>query len=407
MNQGRHLVWAALAGVACGGLPANEEGNISAKKTGSIVTALAPRTQAAAELSGCGDGQPTDAGSARLTRQPFMQQVTSTSADIVFRTERARTVQVDITSPDGTAVTSVSASADPSVSDGTQQIAAITGLEPATTYCYALRGLTAPAGFRSAPAAGSGAPVRFAAWGDSGYAGSDQRALIAQIEDVPFDLVVHTGDLAYDEGSASQLDSAVFQPYGPFMRDFSVFPVSGNHDYETDTASPYLQAFVLPENGDAERWYSFDWGDVHFVALDTEQIGEKQAQWLDADLMKNQLPWTIVYGHRPPYSSGEHGSDNGFREQFVPVLEKYQVPLVLNGHDHDYERTSVLNGVTYVVTGGGGRGTRPVGSSWFTAFSEAVIHFVFVEIQGSRLVLHAIDGAGREFDQAVIERSAG
>jgi hypothetical protein len=60
-----------------------------------------------------------------------------------------------------------------------------------------------------------------------------------------------------------------------------------------------------------------------------------------------------------------------------------------------------------VVTGGGGRGTRPVGHSSFTAFSEAVIHFVFVEVTGSRLVLHAIDGAGREFDQALIERSAG
>ncbi|HKY36794.1 MAG TPA: hypothetical protein VJN18_12690 [Polyangiaceae bacterium] len=91
----------------------------------------------------------------------------------------------------------------------------------------------------------------------------------------------------------------------------------------------------------------------------------------------------------------------------MPVLEKYQVPRVLSGHDHHYERSNVLNGVTYVVTGGGGRGTRPVGHSSFTAFSEAVIHFVFVEITASRLVLHAIDGTGREFDQTLIERSAG
>ena len=52
-----------------------------------------------------------------------------------------------------------------------------------------------------------------------------------------------------------------------------MFPVSGNHEYETEDAAPYLESFVLPENGDRERYYSFDWGDVHFVGLDTERIG--------------------------------------------------------------------------------------------------------------------------------------
>jgi hypothetical protein len=164
----------------------------------------------------------------------------------------------------------------------------------------------------------------------------------------------------------------------------------------------------LPDNGmagESERWYSFDWGQVHFVALNTEQMGVAQVEWLDNDLQKNPLPWTVVYGHAPPYSSGEHGSNYTFREQFGPVLEKHHVPLVLSGHDHDYERTNVINGTTYIVTGGGGIGTRPVGTSAFTAFSEAVIHFVYVEISGNSLVVHTIDGSGREFDQTVIERS--
>jgi 3',5'-cyclic AMP phosphodiesterase CpdA len=248
--------------------------------------------------------------------------------------------------------------------------------------------------------------VRFAALGDSGSGGADQRAVFEQMMTVPFDLVVHTGDLAYDSGTATEFDRTVFQPYSRMLRSFAIYPVTGNHDYATSRGAPFLRSFVLPENGDTERWYSFDWGDVHFVGLDTEQIGSRQAEWLDTDLMSNRLPWTVVYGHRPPFSSGDHGSDGNFRKYFVPLLEKYQVPLVLNGHDHHYERTNVLNGVTYVVTGGGGRGTRSVGHSSFTAFSEAVIHFVFVEVAGSRLVLHAIDGTGREFDQALIERSA-
>ena len=237
----------------------------------------------------------------------------------------------------------------------------------------------------------------------------DARTVKVELETVPFDFIVHTGDLAYENGSAAELDRTVFRVYEPLFRSFSFFPVAGNHDYATARAAPYLESFLLPENGSPEaleRWYSFDWGDVHFVALDTEQIGPLQSAWLDDDLTQNRLPWTIVYGHRPPYSSGEHGSNDGFRREFVPVLERHQVPLVLNGHEHDYERTNVLNGVTYVVTGGGGQQNRSVGRSSFTAFAESVLHFLFVEVSGSRLVLHAIDGVGREFDQTVIERPA-
>lgn len=401
------LLLLAFAGVSCGGQP-NESGDVAAGKTGSIVTSLAPRRAPDTELlSRCGDGAPNDAGALALRRLPFTQQVQADGALIVFQTREPGSVDVDITTLDGRAVASITTETDEAAPGGLQRVATLRGLEPATAYCYSLRGLTAAAGFRTAPAPGSGAPVRFAAWGDSGYAGSDQRTLLEQVMTVPFDFVVHTGDLAYDHGSAGELDRTLFKPYATLLREFAMYPVTGNHDYQTSRAAPFLQSFVLPENGDSERWYSFDWGDVHFVALDTEQSGPAQAEWLDADLMENRLPWTVVFGHKPPFSSGEHGSDRGFRTHFVPVLEKYQVPLVLNGHDHDYERTNVLNGVTYVVTGGGGRGTRPVGHSSFTAFSEAVIHFVFVEIAGSQLLLHAIDATGREFDQTVIERSAG
>ena len=124
--------------------------------------------------------------------------------------------------------------------------------------------------------------------------------------------------------------------------------------------------------------------------------------WLDEDLSTTDRPWKIVYMHRPPYSSGEHGSDAGLRAKLAPILEKHGVQLVLSGHDHDYERMVPQNGVQYIVTGGGGRGTRTVGSSSFTAFSEAVIHFVIVEVKLEELIVHAIDATGVEFDSVVV-----
>jgi hypothetical protein len=142
---------------------------------------------------------------------------------------------------------------------------------------------------------------------------------------------------------------------------------------------------------------------VHLVALDSEQIGPAQVAWLDADLAANRLPWVIVYLHRPPYSTGDHGGDGDVQQHFVPLFEKHRVPLVLAGHDHHYERTKPLDGVTYVVSGGGGRGTRAGGKASFTAFSEAVCHFLFVEVEGDRLTGHAIDGVGQEFDSFVLQ----
>ena len=94
------------------------------------------------------------------------------------------------------------------------------------------------------------------------------------------------------------------------------------------------------------------------------------------------------------------------RNKLAPLLQRYGVQLVLAGHDHDYERMIPQNGTAYVVTGGGGIGTRPVGRSSFTAFAEDVIHFVYVEVNVDDLVLHAIDAAGREFDSMIVPRTS-
>lgn len=78
---------------------------------------------------------------------------------------------------------------------------------------------------------------------------------------------------------------------------------------------------------------------------------------------------------------------------------------MLAGHDHNYERMIPQDNVAYVATGSGGRGTRTVGASSFTAFAEAVIHFVIVEVAVDELILHAIDATGTEFDSMVVPRN--
>jgi hypothetical protein len=393
--------------VACG---SSAGSRAAAEGTGDISNPAATRTAAGEpRLSECGSPALTTEGLAELDRLPYLQRVSSDSAEVLFTLTDTRTPEsLQVTLPDGRPVADVAAELDASDASGRQQLAAITGLQPGQVYCYSIDGLTQRFGFRTAPSAGSGAPVRFAVFGDSG-GGPLQGAVRDQLETVDFDLMLHVGDIAYGSGTLAQLESQFFDEYSSILENVPVFPASGNHDYDTSGATPFREVFALPENGGpegVERWYSFDWGDVHFVALDTEQIDPAQTSWLEDDLANHHLPWTVAYLHRPPYSSGEHGGSRAVQKAFSPLFARYGVQVVFSGHDHDYERTTPIDGVTYIVTGGGGHGTRPVGSSSYTAYSEDVLHFVYAEVTGDQMLLHAIDATGREFDSARIQRGA-
>jgi hypothetical protein len=397
----------------CSGDP-NESGRVRASKIGALSDVPAPRVAFDQELvASCGQmAGPLELGRTELIRSPYVQRVSARSAMLLWTASTLDPYTVEVALPGGEPVATFSSTQDASAKppEGHQHQAVLSGLEADRIYCYSITGprgtMAGPIGFRTAPAPGDDATVAFVAFGDSGYDGDDQDAVLEQMRTVPFDLALGTGDMAYDSGTFAQFERGFFAPYEPLLKSVPVFPIAGNHDYHTQSGAPFRKVFALPENGGpegTERWYSFDWGPVHFVGLDRQQLGDAQAQWLSADLAANELPWTIVFTHQSPYSSGAHGSSMTFRTRFTPILEQYRVPLVLAGHDHDYERTEPINGVTYVVTGGGGRGTRPVGVSSFTAFSVDVLHFVYVRIEGPHLRLYAIDATGREFDFAHIE----
>ncbi len=390
-----------------GGCMMNHSGNVSAPPGGDVSN-QAERGSPVEELrAACGEGAATTAG-AVISRQPYLQQVTTSSAMIGWVSDSPDGEHVNVTLPDGSPVMVAAAAIDDSalrVAAWRQMWVTVDGLEPDTIYCYEVANgnlLQTRTGFRTAPASDDPAPVRFLAFGDSG-GGSDQRTLLDQMYDYPYDLMIHTGDIAYNSGQLFEFEENVFGVYQDLLRNIPLFPVAGNHDYHTQNGAAFRSVFALP--GDSgEKSYSYDWGRVHFVALDTEVSYATLAEWLDADLTATSAPWKIVYLHRPPYSTGDHGSDTSLRNKLAPIFEKHGVQLVLAGHDHDYERMIPQNGVAYFVTGGGGRGTRPVGTSSFTAFSAEVIHFLYGEVLEDKMIIHAVDGTGTEFDSLVIAR---
>jgi 3',5'-cyclic AMP phosphodiesterase CpdA len=390
----------------------NELGHLSADPNGEIPEVERVHYDAHLELD-CGAARTSAAGKPALVRSPYLQKMQhdATSLMWVARDDAPGSVELELPGSD----TTLHFDAKPDDAKpvlGHQFVANLAGLQPETTYCYRVlapdRETWATGAFTTAPVPGSDATINFAVLGDLGKRSSDQYAVLAQLEEVRSDFVLLAGDIAYDNGSKQELEANVFGVYGDMMRELPFFAASGNHDYQTDDAAPFREAFGLFENGGSEgreRWYSFDWGRVHVTVLDTEKIGPAQIDWLDRDLASAEDRVRVVLLHKPPFSSGEHGSDPD-SERLVPLFTKHGVDLVLAGHDHDYERTEPIDGVVYVVSGGGGRGTRPVGESDFTAYSAQVAHFVHVIVDRNAITLTAIDATGEPFDTVTIDAPA-
>jgi hypothetical protein len=143
-----------------------------------------------------------------------------------------------------------------------------------------------------------------------------------------------------------------------------LWPTLGNHDGATaDSASqsgPYYDIFTLPKSAEAgglasgtEAYYSFDYGNIHFICLESHETdrspGGAMLSWLQLDLAETLQEWIIAFWHHPPYSKGSHDSDTGLqlkqmRENALPILEAAGVDLVLSGHSHSYERSFLLDG---------------------------------------------------------------
>ncbi|HEV8564397.1 MAG TPA: metallophosphoesterase [Actinomycetota bacterium] len=197
--------------------------------------------------------------------------------------------------------------------------------------------------------------LRFVVIGDFGEGNTDESAIAAAIRSFdqtdPLDGFVTTGDDVYDSGDPADFDAAWRQPFG-WVQDSKIPIVAslGNHDVRTDGGRPVMELLGMPG-----RWYTETFGPVQFVVLDAnDPTNPDQLTFLRESLATSTARWQVVVFHQPAFSCGPHGSTAEVDILWVPVFERYGVDLVLNGHDHDYQRFAPIDGVTYIVSGGGG-----------------------------------------------------
>ncbi len=311
------------------------------------------------------------AGVAVITRGPYLQRANDTSIIVRWRTNIASPSIMDY-GPTISALTS-------SVTDMTlvtEHVLMIDSLSAATVYFYQIRNLTDtilfPASdvyFKTYPAPGSMTPLTAWILGDCGTGNNNARnvrnAYYAYIGTQHTDLMLFLGDNAYTTGTDAEYQTAVYQNmYEQKLKNTISWSCLGNHDGISSNSStqtgPYYDMFSFPTLGECggeasgtEAYYSFDYGAVHFIILNSydvdRSVGGPMYQWCESDLTNTTAKWIIAAWHHPAYSKGSHDSDTDtymtqMRQNFLPLLESYGVDLVLSGHSHAYERTYLLNG---------------------------------------------------------------
>jgi hypothetical protein len=250
----------------------------------------------------------------------------------------------------------------------------VAGLQAATKYYYSVgtttRTLAGGAGcyFITPPEVGTPQPTRVWVLGDSGTANGNAAAVATAYRtftrDHYTDLWLMLGDNAYERGTDVEYQAAVFGMYRSLLRRTVLWPTIGNHDTgESEGPSlsiPYFSIFSLPMRGECggipsgtEKYYSFDYANIHFVCLDSmsssRAVHGPMLTWLREDLSASTQQWLIAFWHHPPYSKGSHDSDRELnliemRRNALPILESHGVDLVLCGHSHCYERSFLLSG---------------------------------------------------------------
>jgi hypothetical protein len=182
------------------------------------------------------------------------------------------------------------------------------------------------------------------------------------------------GDVVYENGSTAEFRNC-FHPSWGELRE-RTRPVAGNHEYRTSGAASYYAYFGAAAGEPGKGYYSYDLGDWHIIALNSNcsivscAAGSPQETWLRADLAATTKSCVLAYWHHPRFSSGSDHGNSSSVAPFWNALHAAGAEIVLNGHEHLYERfapqtpqgaADPANGIRQFTVGTGGRGLDPWG----------------------------------------------
>ncbi|MDI6704522.1 MAG: fibronectin type III domain-containing protein [bacterium] len=358
---------------------------------------------------GIANGEPTNIH-ATLSNDP-------TTITITWRTDLSVStgiVEYGLISPYDSSVNSITHTYD----DNTIHDATITGLDSGKTYHYRCGndsdGWSDDRTFTTL----MGDSFKFCVFadsqGDSGNVHYERyKRIVELIDNERPDLVICAGDIIRGSPRQEQWEWDEFFSASTFLKYSLFMPVMGNH--ERPDPSFFHNQFSLPE-----RWYSFDYGNAHFIGI--SYLSRETADWLKEDLANTTKQWKFVYIHEPAFTVCPEKHPNlKIRSWLGPHFDQYKVDMVFCGHAHNYERSypiqhrgpefvikdSYNDGVCYVVSGGAGGTLYDSGIPSESSGIKVAInkhHFICININGKTLDFKAIDIDGNIIDSFTISR---
>ena len=318
----------------------------------------------------------------------------------------------------------------------TRQMITIEGLTPGTKYEAQVLLGNAETGFRKPPYTGEswgaiqfrslpdGWPIRVGVLGDASFGDDATRTLVERMAAQDLDFVIHTGDVVYETDPSDVFNTYLqkfYQPFSPLLHQGPIYTVLGNHDYDASVrweGAPFYDyafppfpdpTFSYPETRRSNQYYAIAVGDLQFILLDTHVFAgaegrSDQDAWLEERLADPRFRVSIPVFHASPFSSSVVHPDDGrpVRLSWNWRFENANVPLVLSGHFHHYERL-ISNGITYVVSGGGSSTLYALGEPLPVSQVYArKSHFVLLEFYADHIDLYAISSSDEIIDQFYI-----
>ncbi len=272
---------------------------------------------------------------------------------------------------------------------------------------YSVAAAQQPRAATAVPLPNKDGSLKFGVLGDFGTGDRSQYELAGQMARLhrrfDYELVVLVGDNLYGSERPQDFVKKFELPYKPLLDAGVKFYASlGNHDARE-------QRFYKLFNMDGKFYYTFSpKPDIRFFALESTYPEPEQIRWLEQELAASTSDWKIVFFHHPLYSSGDrHGSDLRLRDVLEPLFLKYNVSVVLTGHDHFYERIKPQKGIAYFVVGSGGklrRGNLDRGTGLTARGFDTDLAFMAAEITGDQMYFNVISRRGQTIDSGVLTR---
>jgi MYXO-CTERM domain-containing protein len=337
---------------------------------------------------------------------PFLQHLGSESVEVKVELSRPGPVTVEV------AVDGQDAAPVKTFSSAPAEFHAVhvVGLAPDTRYRYAVRaGLTLPlrGTFVTAPAPASHEPFTFIAFGDNRSDDAAHAQVVQAMAKESFAFLVNTGDYVIGGGDEDAW-RRFFDVEGALLRDHCLFACIGNHELLDDGAAAHFERYLgpvdpPPPSGPVPPLYgSFRWGRARFFLLNAfeDWSGGPEPAWLESELSRADaepgVDLRVAVIHHGLFSSGPHGPNKRLQAaRLDDVLTRHHVDLLLEGHDHIYERGE-SGAIKYVLTGGGGaplyRDVRPAATARKV---ESTHHYVLVTVNdaGVSMVAKRPDGS--------------